>query len=393
MEPCRLYGRFDLGIRVGRPVRGSSLDSAMTRGRGYHPRRMDTVTHGIAGSVFARTLTERPTARAALVLGLVGSMLPDIDILFTHDKIDYLRSHRGWTHSFVLLPLFALALALAARLVYRYARHAPLRTLFLFSAIGIASHIAFDWITSFGTMFWLPFTRRRYALDWVFILDPIFTGIVSISLLATTIFRARGRLFSTIGAALLLAYLALCGVLHAVALRTWKRMDATPPGAKAIVLPQLLSPFRWLGLSERENEIHVSFFDIGPFAKGHPEPKPPTRLAEVLTSLSDFYPPPGRAAIERYAKPPPSPALDSALELPEVRAYLDFARFPLATIKVGTDGTTTVSFQDLRFLPWFTGPWERQGGLRYRRQPFVYSVRLDHAGRLIERGFVGGTLD
>lgn len=354
---------------------------------------MDTVTHGIAGSVFARTLTERPAARAALVLGLVGSMLPDIDILFTHDKIDYLRNHRGWTHAFVLLPLFALALALLARLVYRYARHVPIRTLFLFSAIGIASHIAFDWITSFGTMFWLPFTRRRYALDWVFILDPIFTAIVSISLLATTIFRARGRLFSTIGAVLLLAYLALCGILHAAALRTWKRMDATPPGAKAIVLPQLLSPFRWLGLSERENEIHVSFFDIGPFAKGHREPKPPTRLSEVLTSLSDFYPPPGRARIEHYAKPQPSPVLDKALAVPEVRAYLDFARFPLATVRTGPDGTTTVSFQDLRFLPWFTGPWERQGGFRYRRQPFVYSVRLDRAGRLIERGFVGGTLD
>lgn len=354
---------------------------------------MDTVTHGIAGSVFARTLTERPTARAALVLGLVGSMLPDIDFLFSHDKIDYLRNHRGWTHSFVLLPFFSLGLALLARLVYRYARHAPLATLFLFSAVGIASHIAFDWITSFGTMFWLPFTRQRYALDWVFILDPIFTAIASISLLATTIVRPKGRLFSTIGAALLLAYLALCGVLHAAALQTWKRMDATPPGAKAIVLPQFLSPFRWLGLSERENEIHVAFFDIGPFAKGHPTPRPPTRLSEVFSSLSDYYPPPDRASIERYAKPQPSPALAEALKVPEVRAYLDFARFPLATVTSERDGTTTVSFQDLRFLPWFTGPWERQGGFRYRRQPFVYRVRLDRAGRPIERGFVGGTVD
>jgi inner membrane protein len=354
---------------------------------------MDTVTHGIAGSIFARTLTERPAARAALVLGLVGSMLPDVDILFSHDRIDYLRNHRGWTHSFVLLPFFALALALAARLVYRYARHVPLATLFLFSAVGIASHIAFDWITSFGTMFWLPFTRRRYALDWVFILDPVFTAIVSIFLLATTIFRSKGNLLSTIGAALLLAYLALCGALHTAALRTWKHMDATPPGAKAIVLPQFLSPFRWLGLSERENEIHVAFFDIGPFAKGHPTPRPPTRLSEVFSSLSDYYPPPGRASIERYAKPPPSPAISEALKVPEVRAYLDFARFPLATVTAGPDATTTVSFQDLRFLPWFTGPWERQRGFRYRRQPFVYRVRLDRVGRPIERGFVGGTVD
>ncbi len=357
---------------------------------------MDTVTHGIAGSIFARMLADRPTARAAFVLGLVASMLPDVDILFAHDKIDYLRNHRGWTHAFVLLPFFALALALVARLVNRYARHAPLATLFLFSAVGIASHIAFDWITSFGTMFGLPFTRRRYALDWVFIIDPIFTAIVSISLVAATIFRAKGRLVSTIGAALLLAYLALCATLHSAALRTWKRMDATPPGAKAIVLPQVLSPFRWLGLAERENEIHVAFFDIGPFAKGRPgqaAPRPPTRLAEVFSSVSDYYPPPEQATIARYAKPVPSPALTEASRLPEVRSYLDFARFPLATVTAEPNGTTTVSFQDLRFLPWFTGPWERQRGFRYRRQPFVYRVRLDRTGRAIERGFVGGTAD
>ena len=45
--------------------------------------------------------------------------------------------------------------------------------------------------------------------------------------------------------------------------------------------------------------------------------------------------------------------------------------------------------QDLRFLPWFTGPWERdtdQGG--FRRQPFVYRVRFDAELRVVERGFV-----
>ena len=61
----------------------------------------------------------------------------------------------------------------------------------VFGAVGIASHILFDWITSFGIMFWIPFSRRRYALDWVFILDPFFTGIVSLTLFAATIFRSR----------------------------------------------------------------------------------------------------------------------------------------------------------------------------------------------------------
>jgi len=361
----------------------------------YHPRRMDTVTHGIAGSVLARTLTERPAARAALLLGLIGGMLPDVDLFFLNGRIAYLRGHRGWTHSFVLLPVFAIFFALVVKVAYRFARHVPLRTLFLFAAIGIASHIVFDWITSFGIMFWVPFSRRRYALDWVFILDPIFTGIVSLTLFATTIFRAKGRLLSTIGSLLLISYVALCAVLHGQALRAWKRIDAPPEGAKVAVLPQFLSPFRWLGLSDRAEEIHVAFFDIGPFAKGKSSPRPPERISEIFSSLSDYYPSPERARIRRYAKPAASAALGEAEILPDVRVYLDFARFPLATVRAEPDGATSISFQDLRFLPWFSGPWERERGrgMRFRRQPFVYRVRLDRAGRPLDGNFVGSAVD
>jgi inner membrane protein len=354
---------------------------------------MDTVTHGIAGSILDRGLTDRHAARAALVLGLVAGMLPDLDLFFLNGKIAYLRGHRGWSHSFLLLPFLALGLALVAKVINRYSRHLQVRVLFLFAAVGIASHILFDWITSFGIMFLIPFSRRRFQLDWVFILDPYFTAIISVTLLAATIFRPRGRLISAIGCGVLALYVLLCGVLHAAALRAWHHMDAPPTGTKVAVLPQFLSPFRWLGLSDRGSEIHAAFFDIGPFAKGIPSPRPPERITQILSSLSDYYPPPERARVQRYAKPPPSPTLIEIQKMPDVRIYLDFARFPLATVRVEPDGVTSVSFQDLRFLPWFSGPWERERGLRYRRQPFVYRVRLDRSGRPLDRGFVGSAVD
>jgi hypothetical protein len=71
-----------------------------------------------------------------------------------------------------------------------------------------------------------------------------------------------------------------------------------------------------------------------------------------------------------------------------VAVYLAFARFPLETEKLEEDGTTTVTFEDLRFLPFFVGPWARTGSGHYTREPFVYRVRLDAAGRVLERGFV-----
>lgn len=342
---------------------------------------MDTLTHGLAGSVLARTAASRPGVRGALLTGMLAAMLPDLDILFLHSQLDYLRFHRGWTHSFLVMPLFALAVALAVRLVFRGAR---LVTLWLFAAIGIASHILFDWITSFGTMFFFPLSHARYSLDWVFILDPVFTGIVVATLLATLLFRRRGRAVAAAGAALLVAYIGLCGILHARALAQWRRLDRPPDGVRVAVLPQFLSPFRWLGLAEHPDAVHVAFFDVGPFARGAEDPRPPRRFSEVLRSLSDFYPPPERMRIRHYPQPPPSSALEAARALPDVDAYLQFARFPLATLLAEPDGGTLIVWEDLRFLPWFAGPWEMDRNLVLRRRPFLYRVRLDAAGRTLE---------
>ena len=348
---------------------------------------MDTVTHGIAGSVLGRSLSRSAGARTALVVGGVAAMLPDLDFLYIRSRLDYLSEHRGWTHSFLVMPFLALAVALVVKVFVRGAR---LPALWVFAAVGIVSHIVFDWITSFGTMFWTPVSRARHSLDWVFILDPWFTGISLATLVLALVFRERGRRVAAAGSAALLAYVGFCAWQHARALETWRRMDAPPPGANVAVLPQFLSPFRWLALTESAGEVHVAFFDIGPFATGTADPRPPRRWSEVLGSLRDFYPPPGRATIRRFDRPPDSPALEAARALPDIAVYMAFARFPLETVKATGDGGTEVVVQDLRFLPWFTGPWERGGESGIRRQPFVYRVRLDQALRAVERGFVRG---
>lgn len=346
---------------------------------------MDTPSHGLAGAVLTRALKDRPHARAALWIGFLASMLPDLDFLFLSDRLDYLRYHRGWSHSFVYLPLFAFGVAAIGRLVFRRARFLDL---WIFGAVAIASHILFDWITSFGTMFFTPISHRRYSLDWVFIIDPWFTAISGLAVLLSAILPSRGRRIAGFGAALLAGYIGFCAVLHARAIEAWRRVDRVPAGAPIAVLPQLLSPFRWLGITDHGGALHAGFFDIGPFARGVPAPRPPDKLSEALRRLPDFYPPPERVRIRTFPKPPGSATLARATALPDVEVYLSFARFPLATVTTERDGTASVTFEDLRFLPFFTGPWGRAKNGAYRREPFVYRVRLDGAGRPLERGFV-----
>src|SRR5262249_23838716 len=155
-------------------------------------------------------------------LGAMAGAFPDIDLFFMTSRLQYLRDHRRWSHSFVYLPLFALGFALVTRLVFRRSR---LPVLWLFAAIGLASHILFDWITSFGTMFLVPFTRERFSLDWVFILDPFFTGICFSTLLAVLICRQWGRRIAAVGGAVLVCYILFCAALHARALEAWRRLD------------------------------------------------------------------------------------------------------------------------------------------------------------------------
>lgn len=346
---------------------------------------MDTGSHGFAGAILGRALTERPGARAALWIGFLAAMVPDLDYYLLGDRLDYLRNHRAWSHSFIYLPVFALAIAYLAKLFFRRARF---RDLWVYAAAGIASHILFDWMTSFGTMFFIPITRERYSLDWVFIIDPWFTGI-SLVALGIAIFKpARGRRAAVVGAALLFGYIFFCGALHARALAAWRRIDHVPDGAPAAVMPQLLSPFRWLGLTDHGGELHACFFDVGPFARTVPEPRVPEKIWDAIRMLPRFYPPPERARIKTFQKPADSPLLAHARELPDVQVYLAFARFPLETETKEADGTTLVTFEDLRFLPFFVGPWARTRSGQYTREPFVYRVRLDAAGRVLERGFV-----
>jgi inner membrane protein len=348
---------------------------------------MDTISHSFAGAIMARTLEERTAAWAALALGSAAAVVPDLDFLMISNRIEYLRDHSSWTHSFLVLPFLALALALLTKL---FARRTPVWKLWLFAAVGVASHIVFDWATSFGTMFWTPVSRGRHSLDLLFILDPVFTGISFGTLVLCLVFRKSGRRIALAGTGLLFAYVASCAVLHARALAVWRRLDKPPAGARVAALPQFLSPFRWMGLSETDSEIHVAFFDIGPFAKGVDDPQPPKRWSEVLRALSDFYPPPGRARIQRYEKPPDSQVLQAARRLPEWQVYVDFARFPLETVYANADGGATIILQDLRFLPFFTGPWEPDQKQGIRRQPFIFRVRLDPALNPVELGFVRG---
>ncbi len=334
------------------------------------------MTHGLAGALLGRAGSGSRAARAVVATAAIAAMFPDVDALFLPgswfrlgDTMSYLRYHRGVTHSFLLAPFFAAGLALLVRAV---ARRTPFPALFAAALAGIASHIVFDWITSYGTMFFAPLSWRRYSLDWVFILDPFFTGIPVAALVASLLLRRRPQLVGLLGAAALFGYVAFCAAMHRRALGSARRLF---PSAEVAALPQPLSPLRWMLVADRGGEMDVAYVRLGPGA-------PPAAVANgasrpgILQKLKKAYSPEASAPIERFATEAADPRVVAAGRFADVAAWRRFARFPIADVEARSDGGARLTFTDLRFR----GPWGRPA--------FQYEVLLSAEERERASGFV-----
>src|SRR5438067_1861708 len=153
---------------------------------------MDTITHGIAGALIGKAVFrgEDMFASHAMNRGriitwslMLGAIFPDSDVLrdiFSHDKLLVITWHRSFTHSLVLLPLWALILAWITRAFANPRKWDAPSFLELTGiyAVGVLSHILLDLVTSFGTMIWSPLQWSRPAWDLIFIVDFTLTAIL-----------------------------------------------------------------------------------------------------------------------------------------------------------------------------------------------------------------------
>lgn len=349
---------------------------------------MDTLTHGLAGALLARALppesgTPDPILRRREAwLGFWTAMLPDADALLSPFSAEfYITQHRGLSHSFVMLPLWAVLLGAVA--AWRW--NGGWRRFALVSGLGVVSHILLDWITSWGTMFFSPLSWNRYSLDWVFILDFVLSGLLTIGIVGMILLARRGDTPSRAGArASLVAsclYIALCAQRHQQALAL-----VDPRGALATaVIPQPLSPDRWLILSDDGKSVSASFVDLSRHGADPRRPLSVDAVQRFSPSLTDIDLLLGRLDLLFRSVDDPRPRIIPKTDGPlAVRTLAEsangifnrFARFPAARETLRADGTTEVLLRDVRF-----------GYLAPAVDPFTYVVRYDAAGGIVFAGF------
>lgn len=326
----------------------------------------------MTGAVIARAIDDKEVGHWGTVAGLAMGVFPDADfILGLFNRQFYLQYHRDFTHSLLLIPFYA---AVFSWVFTKISKRPYFGRFYKTCLLVLSSHVLLDLLTSYGTMIFSPFFEHRFSWDLVFIIDPIFSGILLFPLAGSLFLKRRARWVcrgSLIG---LFAYILFCGFQHGQALIEARAFSNKLSGDVILVaaLPQPASPFRWALFVETEENICQGFVDL----KRKRPPPSDSRADSFFSRLERLYYPPGNIPFQCKEKIPDSPWVEKALETDGLRFYYWFARFPVVRSVHSRDGIHRVEFMDLRFL------------LPGIRLPFVYYVEMDDAGQIRSEGFV-----
>lgn len=381
---------------------------------------MDPITHGIAGALLGKGLFskgERRKVQVAIFSATLGAVFPDVDVVadaFSNDPMGIVRFHRNVTHSFVCLPIWAMALAWLTRRVTRWLGiEAPSwAMLTLIYAVGIASHIFLDGMTSFGTRIWAPIREERVAWDLLFIIDFSFTAIVLLPQFAAWVYAQREKwLGRAIGmwAACSLGAVGAWWIARSAnySFHFWITVAASLVMAGLFFLPAArgcgfhLTRAGWcqagvfvtlVYLFACASAHHAAMRRVRDFAAAsHIQimriaaiPVPPSLLewgGEILTpdgvyqahfDLRNPAPP----SFTFFADSPPDEDVARAMEMRDVKLYWEFARFPVIRT-FADDDHHIVEFSEHRFVNRATN----------NPPPFTFRVVFDDSGDVVADGW------
>ena len=358
---------------------------------------MDNLTHSLVGAALARSGLDRTTPLATATLVLAANA-PDVDVLaYTQGEWFALATRRGITHgvpAMIVLPfLVGAAMAGWDKLVRRRrepgAPPARFRALLLLSFVGVLTHPLLDWMNTYGMRWWLPFDGSWSYGDALFIIDPwIWLMLGGAAVLGAEPSR-RGPAWWAVLAVLaslpmMLAPfvptlgrgLWLVGV-SAVVLTRWRWRPATPSHAtwpsRALTAAAAVYILVMIGLSRRaEADVRAAIADadIQGVRDVMIQPLPANPLASEVViqtfdryyrgshqwtraprvSLVDF------PALPRLGGDEPNEAVRAVRDLPDVRHYLTWSRFPYWYVEESSGGARLVRVGDARYV-------ERTGGL------------------------------
>jgi membrane-bound metal-dependent hydrolase YbcI (DUF457 family) len=303
---------------------------------------VEPVTHALTSLALARAVEHRlPRFGTAIVV--VAGTAADLDYLsYFRGAGAFLKFHRALLHS--LLGSAALILVIAT--IYwwldrKFPAKRPVAGLaftaaIVFSCLGAAWHLVLDFCSGEAVQLFWPFRVTSSAWNFAADFDPWILALLVAGLLLPQLLRlvseeigerktASGRRGARVTIALLLLYLGARGILHGRAaglLRSREYHGRAPLLVGAF--PNSVSPFEWRGVVLTDDAID--------------------ELAVSLAQGAEFDP--ERSVTHR--KPEESPALDAGQAVPIASEFLEYARFPFASVSPLENGSR-FELRDLQY--------------------------------------------
>ncbi len=294
-------------------------------------------------------------ATATLVLAAEAS---DLDVFYgIRGPGAVLQHHRGWTHSFVAVPVMA---GLAVLVVWAWNRlfrkqrldpNPPLApggrrplvrwgVLYAIALLGPLSHILLDYSTAYGIRLFEPFSYKWYEWDTVSIVEPFMLGVLILGLVLPSLFgliheeigarppQFRGRVGAIVALAAVVLMWGVRDFYHRRAVSALEaRIYQGADPVRVSAYPYPWNPFVWHGVVETRDFYQTLLVD-----SRHGEVDPQDRA-------------------RTYYKPEETPVLEAAKKSYLGRVYLDWAKYPLISSEPLQEGEAAyrVRFIDLRY--------------------------------------------
>jgi inner membrane protein len=139
---------------------------------------MDSLTQAALGAAVGHICWHEKMGRKALVAGALLGTIPDLDILLYPflDEVQRLYWHRGESHSVWFLMLGSIGLGWLFQQYYSsVSKELKIFQTSICFFLILSTHVLIDLFNVYGTQLLAPISRKSFALNNMFILDPLFT--------------------------------------------------------------------------------------------------------------------------------------------------------------------------------------------------------------------------
>ena len=294
--------------------------------------------------------TQQPRQKQLLIFAAVAGAFPDIDyITALIDPLSFIADwHRGPTHSILMIAVWAPLLAGISCFFTR--NNKAFIPFSLVAVLALLSHIFTDTITTWGTQILWPFSSYKATLETSFVIDPIMTGLVLLSLLTALYWNKKN--LALIGVMLLVVYIGTQAAIKAQMEQYAESYAISKQitNAQIISLPQPLAPFNWTLIIDDGKDYHLARASLLQNASTDPL----AESASFFNLLLSYYQPSDNLywqVVHPFGQDPATMKFSkNAWQQQEFSRFRRFARLPVLLNLERQEKETCAWFADQRFI-------------------------------------------